>query len=484
MIYEITGSRLLAPHLGTSTYIWTSLIGVILGSLSIGYWLGGRLADRKPEAKTLSLILLLAALLMAFTIFAKDFMLKVIASLSVYLEIKALIAAVVLFAPISVLLGIVPPFIVRLRITALENSGKIVGRLYALSTLGSIGGTFAAGFLLIPYLGSTRILYLIAGVLLILSFLLMSLTSWRKTKAAVLFILTLAIAFTELKIYGLRTITEFYDFDTEYNRIQISRGFDTRNGAAIRLLQTDPYSVQSAMYLEGDDLVLDFTKYYHLLRHYKPDFKNTLMIGGGGYSFPKEYLRVYPEAKIEVVEIDPGMTNLAQRFFRLTENSNLKITHEDGRVFLNQAQTGKADIILLDAFNSLSSIPFQLTTLEAIREMNRVLSDDGVVILNLVSALEGENSKFFAAEYNTFSKVFPQVHVYKIKAEMPDNVIQNIILVAAKSENTPGRADSVDPAIKEMLKNLYVIKNFPLESQVLTDDWAPVDYYRAFSESN
>jgi predicted membrane-bound spermidine synthase len=161
MVFEIIGSRILAPYIGTSTYVWTSLIGVILGSLSVGYWLGGRLADNQPNSKLLAAVLFAAAALVTITLLLQEFVLVGLATVSLRLELKALIAALVLFAPASVLFGLVTPYAVRLKMISVADAGKTVGRLYALSTVGSILGTFAAGFFLLPFVGSVRTLYLI-----------------------------------------------------------------------------------------------------------------------------------------------------------------------------------------------------------------------------------------------------------------------------------------------------------------------------------
>ena len=176
MIFEIIGSRIVAPYIGASTYVWTSLIGVILGALSLGYWLGGKLADRRPDLKILALVIFSAGGLVALTIFLKDAVLYAIVRISLGLEFKSVIAALVLFAPASVLLGFITPFAVKLKMLSLADSGKTVGRLYALSTVGSILGTFLAGFFLIPFVGSTRTLYLIAAVLIGLSLLIVPFT--------------------------------------------------------------------------------------------------------------------------------------------------------------------------------------------------------------------------------------------------------------------------------------------------------------------
>lgn len=477
MIYEIIGSRILAPHIGTSTYIWTSLIGVILGSLSVGYWLGGRIADRNPELKILSVVLFLAGALTTVTLLAQEIILSLLAASPLRLELKAIVAALVLFAPASVLFGFVTPYAVRLKMLSVEDAGKTVGRLYALSTVGSILGTFAAGFVLLPFVGSVRSLYLIIAALFALSVLLVPFQITTK-KLYVLILFTVAVGFNELYAFALYRSHDLHDFDTHYSRLRVFRTTDERTQKPIIALTTDPLSTQSAIFTDSDELVLRYSRFYHLLRHFQPRFQNTLIIGGAGYTFPSEYLRKYPDKKIDVVEIDPQMTEIARRFFRLKDNERMRIFHEDGRVFLNQTKD-KYDVVLIDAFGSLYSVPFQLTTFEAASKMRRVLNDEGVVILNMISALEGEGSLFLQAEYKTLKAVFPRVYVFKVRAERDDKLPQNLILVARKSDRFT--LETNDEEIISLFQNLYE-KPLELTVPVLTDDLAPVEYYNSFAQ--
>lgn len=476
MIYEIVGSRILAPHIGTSTYIWTSLIGVILASLSLGYWFGGRVADRKPELKILSAVLFFAGLLTCLTLLLHEIFLSLLAASSMRLELKAVIAALVLFAPASVLFGFVTPYAVRLKMVNLADAGKTVGRLYALSTVGSISGTFAAGFFLLPFVGSVRTLYLIIGALFLLAILLVpfKLTS---TNLFAFLLFPAAILLNEIYAYSLYKTYDLYDFDTEYNRLRVFKTNDRQSGRPIIALATDPLSTQSAIFADGDGLVLNYPKFYHLLRHFKPDFQKTLIIGGAGYNFPNDYLQKYPGKKIDVVEIDPQMTEIARRFFRLQENPNLRIFHADGRVFLNQTQE-KYDAILVDAFSSAYSVPFQLTTREAIGKMRDAMTDDGVLIMNLISSLEGEGSLFLQAEFATLKEIFSQVFVFKVRGERPDSEAQNVVLVASKADKIT--FETSDEEIAKMLENRRENPS-NLTVPVLTDDLAPVEYYNSLA---
>lgn len=480
MIFEVIGSRILSPFIGTSTYVWTSLIGVILASLSLGYGLGGRIADRRPDFKLLAAVILSASGLISVTVLVKDVLLSLIASAPIGLEIKALIAALLLFAPASVCLGIVTPFAVRLKMTSLENTGRTVGSLYAISTVGSILGTFAAGFYLIPFVGSVRTLYLIAACLLILSIAIAPLAISKLNIAAVL-LFVLGIAANETNAYFLLQENGLHDLDTEYSRVQVFRTTDPASGKAIQALAIDPFVVQSAMFLDSDDMVFDYSRYYHLIRHFKPDFERTLVIGGAGYSFPKEYLRVYENARIDVVEIDPSMTRIARDFFRLKDDPRMNIIHEDGRTFINRAESAKYDTVLIDAFTSLFTVPQHLTTIEAATNIQRILKDDGVVIFNLGSAITGKGSQFLQAELRTYQQVFPHVYLFKVNSDYKDDRLQNLIIVASK-RNADVDLESNDASVARLLAHRYP-NELPLNENILTDDLAPVEYYNSIAQS-
>ncbi len=360
---------------------------------------------------------------------------------------------------------------------SVENAGKTVGRLYALSTVGSIFGTFLAGFVLLPFVGSIRTMYLLAGLMFAISLML---APFKQVVNNIFLLLMLptAIIFNEVYAYTLFTSYEMRDFDTQYSRLRVFKSKEKETEKPMRVLLSDPDSTQSAMYLESDELALNYTKYYHLLRHFKPNFQTTLMIGGAAYSFPKDYLRLYPDKKIDVVEIDPQMTETARTFFKLQDHPNLQIFHADGRVFLNQNKA-KYDAILIDAFTSIYSVPFQLTTLEAVQLMEKSLSDDGVIIVNLISAFEGEGAKFLQAEVKTYQEVFPNVYLFKAKAGKADNFAQNAIIIATKSNKIS--FESTDETISNLLKNRYE-KPLDLSVPSLTDDLAPVEYYNSLAQ--
>lgn len=376
MIFELAGSRILGPYFGTSVFVWTSLIGIILASLSLGYYIGGVISDIEASIKKLSLIFFLSSLLVLVTIFFKDILLSFLQGSGLGVKAGSLLAAFILFSPASIFLGIITPYAVKLKLKNLEKSGTTVGILYAISTMGSIFGTFLAGFYLIPNFGVTNILFILVFALMIISFLL-SLKYFIKKKFFVL-LLVLALWGLHFSDSGALEKNNYYKYDTLYNHVEVYDFLDRGNKEPARILRINN-SYSSAMFLEKDDLVFEYTKYYNLAEHFIPNFKNALMIGGAAYSYPKEFLRRYEEAKLDVVEIDPKLTEIAKKHFNLKDDNRLNIIHEDGRTFLNRSNK-KYDVIYGDAFKSQNSLPFHLTTKEAVEKKYDMLNSDGVVI--------------------------------------------------------------------------------------------------------
>jgi len=472
MVIELTGSRVLAPYLGTSLVVWTSLIGIILASLSLGYWWGGRLADRRPDARLLGRIILAAALATAAIAATKSWVLGFLQSQGTGLHVAAVWATLLLFAPPSVLLGMVAPFAVRLKLPDTRSGGRTAGTLYAVSTIGSIVGTFLAGFVLIAWLGSTNILLLMAAVLAIASLLAARSGSAVKAAAGSLFLILLLLAWgydAQLRTAGL------VDTDTAYNRVMVYKGAESHTGRLMRVMITGPHAKQSAMYLDDSlALALPYTRYFRLVEHFVPEMKRLLVLGGGGFSFPKYALANYLDLRVDVVELDPGIIELARDFFELRDHPRQRIIAEDARTFLNRNQK-PYDAILCDTFNSHYAIPFHLATVEAAQRMRSALSPNGVVLVNLLASPSGECSRFFQALVSTYAAVFPRVMSFAVEAHPDRSCRQNIILAAFASSDDACLA-STDPDISAMLASrvdVYPDATCP----VLTDDYAPVDRY-------
>ena len=468
MILELVGSRVLAPYLGMTVVVWANLIGVILGSLSIGYWCGGLLADKNIKTRNLSIIFLLAAIFIGLVALLKDFLLYPLCDYIQDVRWRAFFASLILFAIPGVLLGMVSPYIAKLRIKDLETSGKTVGNLYAISTAGFIFGCFLTAFFLIPYFGSTKILLFSSSVLLLIAIVIFS-EKYFKSKIFV-FLVVLGICVQVQWDFVIKK-HNIIDVETMYNRVWIHYDKD-KNGDNIKVMRLNNEG-NTAMYLYKDELVHDYLKFYQLAKHFKPDFQKTLMIGGAGYSYPKFYLKKFPEALIDVVEIDPGVTKLAKQYFRLKDSPRLRIYHEDGRAFLNHTKN-KYDAILIDAFKSSSVIPFQLTTREAVERIHDRLEDDGVVLLNVISSIEGASGEILRAEYATYKSVFSKVYLFLVDNAYSGEEVQSVMIAALKATKDVSFKNE-DPVLNEFLRHLWK-KDVEKEIALLTDDYAPVEY--------
>lgn len=478
MVFELVGARVLAPFMGASIIVWSALIGVILACLSLGYWWGGRLADRQPDYKTFSMLIFGAALFVGLTAIFKLPILNFLQKIK-DIRLGAVLASLVLFGPGSFFLAMVSPYAVRLKLANLKTTGATVGNLYALSTVGSILGTFLTGFVLLLYLGNTKILLLLAAALLLASILAFR-QRWLKTKIGAVIVLIFCLAASGI-LDGLFLPKGVIVINSQYSDIFIARDIDTFSnpenglgtGRPILKMYTDSEVTQSAMYLDNDNgVVYPYQKFFRLAGQFNPDLNKVLMLGGAAYAIPKDYFRNYPQGGMDVVEIDPKMTAAAKTYFDVPNNPRLTTYNQDARVFLNQNRK-QYDAVFMDCFKTYI-VPYQLTTQEAARKISNALTDKGIVVINLVSSIQGDKGKFFRAELATYKSVFPQVYTFRVNVPMPD-AVQNLILVALKSKS-PAPLTSTDPELSSYLAHIWdqpVANDVP----ILTDDYAPVDQY-------
>jgi len=478
MVFELIGSRILAPYVGTTIIVWSALIGVILAFLSAGYWWGGKVADRKQNYKYFSGIIFLAALFVSITAFLKLPIINLLDPLFESFRLEAVVLSVILFGPASFFMAAVAPYAVRLRIESVEGSGKTVGELSAIAATGSIAGAFISGMFLVSLVSNTTILFGLSSLLFFSSFL-----AWRGSYSGVkmiLLVFAIGVSFFADKLDFYFLPLEFVP--SAYMDIAILGGsfsyVDTYTGETItrpiQQIYTSPLAVQSAMFVdEDDDLVLPYSKYFRYLpEFFNPGLERVLLIGGAGYSIPKDFLKKNLTGTMDVVEIDPKMTEIARTYFNLPDSPRLNIFHEDGRTYLNRTDE-EYDAVMIDSFRAFAA-PFQLTTLETMQKISNILSKDGVLIVNMVQSIEGESGEFFRAEYRTLKEVFPQVYVFRAISPDP-TAVQNIILVATKS---PGRASlmSSNPEIALRLETIWE-EPISQDMPILTDDFAPVSHY-------
>lgn len=422
MALELLGSRILAPHLGNSIFVWGSLIGVVLAALSLGYALGGVAADRLPDRGVLAAVLVAAGAWVWWLSAKAGPWTAAIAARDLGPRLGPLAAAGALFFPPGVLLGAVSPWLVRLEAPAPGRVGRVAGRLYALSTAGSIAGTLATAFWLIPLWPVESVLRALAAALGLVA---APLAGRRRLPVAAVaaglaVLAALAPGGTRPAVTadGARIL---YERDTLYHHLRVEDRGDSR------FLRFDD-SWQSGMYLHDPVAArFEYTDVMHAGWALNPGARRVLLVGLGGGSIPKRVLASYPDVRVDVVELDPEVVEVARRFFALPSDPRLRIFIDDGRRFLRRA-SGPYDLVLLDAYFA-DSIPFHLTTVEFLEELRSRLAPDGVAVANLIGAAEGPRSKLLRAMYRTYRQVFPQVYLLQVLPEDPREV-QNVILLA------------------------------------------------------
>lgn len=454
LTFELTAARIVAPYSGSSIYIWTSIIGVILAALSLGYWLGGKMADLRRRNEDIVLLLAIAAGFILLVNVIKDPLLSSITDNSLPLQWQALIASLVLFAVPTILLGMVSPYLARLNITKLANSGQKLASINAWGTVGSLFGTFLTGYVLFGFVGTRYMLAGIAATLILISFVMSGRTLLPMRAALLLVILLSFFSPPALSYTGIKA-----EEDTRYSRVTVR---DVQFGLRpVRVLQTDRQYWQSGVYLDGDkSLVFPYTQGFYLLSQSNPSAQSSLVIGGGAFTFPEYLARAMPTSKVDVVEIDGGLVDISKKYFDFSPPANLNVIIADGRQYLN-SNDKKYDFIFVDAFSSVEP-PFQLFTKEAALRAKSSLTPDGAWIANVISSVEGPKSEMVSSVVSTYRHIFKNVDVYQVDAGYGAGHRQNLLVVASnKRLNSP-------------LSHLR-LSYPPKAGRVLTDNFAPVE---------
>lgn len=469
MILELIAARILSPYVGSSNLIWTTIIGIMLTSMSIGYWFGGKMADKNKEndIKILSNYLLISAIATSIIPILEVVFIDVLSQMSSNLILVAIICATVTFGIPSFLLATVSPIAVKIKNNSMNHIGATSGKISSLSTIGSIFGTFFAGFILIPNLGVRNI---ILGCSILLWILSIYLFNKKDKKYYILMIVELVI------IIGLNLLGGYLfqvknpeitrDIDSEYSRIWVTNVNAGEN--TYKTLQVDT-GLESYINQTTGEMGATYLYYYDLFEYYNKEAKDALMIGGAAYTYPMHYLKKYENKTIDVVEIDKTMTEIAEEEFGLDKNNpNLGLITQDGRSYLNYNEK-KYDTVFIDAFKGLNA-PFELTTYEAMQKVYNSLNENGTVITNIISSIEGDESDFIKYEYSTYKAVFDEVKVFKVNPNRLDDEEQNLILVGIKG-NGNINAD-IEEKYSELLSN--EIKDFNSDKSIVTDDYAPI----------
>lgn len=482
LVIEIVAGRILAPFVGVSLYTWTSIIGVVLTGISIGAYLGGKLADRFPGRKTLGWLLLVSGIatllispvtnIVAGYHFPTTLMLRIL-----------IVTAITFFIP-SCILGMISPVVVKLAVRNLEKVGNVVGKIYAVSTLGSIIGTFAAGFFLISWMG-TRHIILVMGCILILTAIIGG-TLFRTRKPVIGFLLipSLIILFTyDLAFKPPLTADTYYYKESDYYTLKLKKAISRDGKTPLQALILDNLvhsyiNLENPLHIEYqyERIYADILKW----RFHKNASFRSLTIGGGGYTFPRYMEASYPNAHIDVVEIDPEITRVVYKYLGMPRNTRIRSFNDDGRWFVMNCKE-KYDIIFIDAYNDLS-IPYHLTTKDFALQLRDILNPGGIVLTNIID--DFQKGSFLPSYIRTLREVFGEgnIHLISISPRFEKIGISTFVVLAGR-DYLPIRdfesyiksvaQDEVNSAVvPEHIIDRFMQKNY---SVVLRDDYAPVD---------
>ncbi len=394
MAVELSVSRLLAPYFGTSQIIWTVIIGLIMISLSIGNVLGGRSADKHNSMNRLYAIIWVAALWVAVIPFiGKYVIVGIMGLLALFFPTNLLvtgsaISCLILFSIPMIGLGMVSPYLAKLGVTDIDNTGKTVGKIYAMNTIGSIIGTFLPTFITIPYVGTSKTFLIFSLVLNLICLAYFILTKFKVFRI----IISSVIVFSLL----LLPISNSYAFWTDcvvedeslYNYLQVTEDKDS-----VYLSTNVAFGVQS-VYKKDNKLSGLYYDYALMAPQFIKDFDSNnkldlLILGNGTGTYAKQSKLNYPNINTDAVEIDPKIVDLSKKYFNLKEDE-ATIYETDGRTFLSDKNCGMYDVIMVDAYHDIT-VPFHMATKEFFTEVSNHLKPGGVIVLNINMKSKGDN---------------------------------------------------------------------------------------------
>ncbi len=478
LVIEIVATRILSPYFGNTIFTVSSVISVVLAALSVGYYIGGKIADRYPAEKVFYTIILLSGV----SVLVLELLVLCVLPLlgySLSVIIGPIVSSVLLFLIPNILLGTLSPFAIKLYGLRehTKGSGSVAGDIFFWSTLGSIFGSLSSGFILIPHLGVNHI---IVGVGLLLCLLgLIPLASYGFKRSHILKILA-ALGIVSFVLYSAASANPqkvVLSTDGIYEKITVYDG--TYNNHPTRFLAQDR-STSAAMYLDSPELVYDYSQYYNLYKIFQPQMRTALVIGGGAYSIPKALLTQTSTEQVDVSEIEPSLFAIGQKYFAVPDDQRLHNFTTDGRRLLHDTHTNY-DLIFSDVYYSLYSIPAHFTTKEFFQIAQNKLAPNGVFMANLIGNLSRQEPSLILSEMKTFQTVFPNSYFFAVNSPTSTES-QNIIFVGYNSTTT---IDFTAPKVRlnsnstirtsaahRINPDRFALSLYP----TLTDDYAPIEY--------
>ena len=487
MSFEMLGSRYLNPYFGSGIYTWASLISTVLASLTVGYFLGGWLADRRPSAPVLGVTVLIGSLyILCLPLFAQP-MLEVVLERIDDIKAGSLVSSlVILFFPV-LFLGMYSPFAIRLLLTSARHSGMVSGTVYGISTAGSIVGTLGTTFYLIPSMGSRAITLSLGIAGVVSALLLMALPVFTRKRAAAAALALFACAATLGQSHAEDLVDEKLRLDllkrpdgqlarieTEYNDIYINK---RRNALTMSFQLKGWHYTESVTNLrDPDDLPVAYTQMMTTSLIYPRELRRILMIGLGGGSISTYLGRAMPDAEIDTVEIDPGVIDVARKFFGIKDSPRVRYLDGDGRVFLTRNKK-QYDLILIDAFHG-GYVPFHLLTREFYTLVKQRLAPGGAAAFNV-----HDGTKLYASTLLTLGDVFKTIDLYP-SGEGEISVVATDETLNAETLAQKASALQNDHSFRYALPTLLAkrrtdAKTQSVKGELITDDFAPVDLYGA-----
>jgi spermidine synthase len=464
MAVELCASRLMAPFFGTSTFVWTNVIGIIMIALSIGYFVGGRLADRKPRLHILLKLLMAASAFLLALPFVASPLVRWLASIMgnfnssfSFIFLGSLCAITLLFSPPIVVMGMTSPFLIRI-IARNGHVGDSAGHIFGISTIGSVLGTFLPILVFIPTLGTSTTILFFAAALFIVTAL-----GFANRKAALLCVAA-AVPFL-FPIPPMREIPgRVYSTESAYQYIEV---FD--RGSYRYLAYNDAVGVQTVANKRSvfTGLYYDYYSLLPLLLEAPP--KSALIIGMGGGIIANQIYYFYPEIGIDAVEIDPKVIEIARTYFALVDT--VRVFNQDGRIFANLGKR-KYDIVIIDAYTQQVYIPFHLTTIEFFGHVKKGLSNKGILAMNVSSARD--DSPLIRSITNTLRLVFG--HVYQLRIP---NSVDHLVLASDGSIDFGFPGGPVEKGMKDMAhysQRFFTEIQYDERYKPLTDDRAPIEH--------
>ncbi len=373
---EIAASRLLAPYFGSSTIVWANLIGIVLAALALGYWLGGRIADRRPEPALLGFIVLVAAVFVALIPFAAepflDFTVEGLDTASAGAVIGSFLAVLLLCAPPVVLLGMVSPFAIRLAVATIETAGAVAGRLYALSTAGSLLGTFLPALILIPAIGTQRTFLVVAAILAASSCFLLG-PRYLVVSAALVALVAVPPGAVKGEAGLLHEETSYHQYIRVVEEPDGRRLLSLNEGVAVHSVWRDDEVLTGGVW----DAFLAVPP---LLGR---PLERVAILGNAAGTTARALGVYYPDAEIDGVELDPAVSSVGRRYFGMDDNPRLRVHDADARPFLRSSDE-RYDLVIVDAYRQ-PYVPFYLATREFFALVREHLTPGGIVALNVAA---------------------------------------------------------------------------------------------------